>query len=77
MDNRGSSHSGGSNCTATVTYTPARGYVGLDSFTYKANDGSAHSLTSDRRTEAEWIDEIGRRAWGTIAGNRDVPWPPT
>ena len=28
---------------ATVTYTPASGYVGTDSFTFKANDGGADS----------------------------------
>ncbi len=34
---------GGGACTATVTYTPANGYEGADSFTYKANDGSNDS----------------------------------
>jgi YVTN family beta-propeller protein len=31
---------------ATVTYTPASGYTGSDSFTFKANDGSADSNTA-------------------------------
>ncbi|MDT4922672.1 MAG: large repetitive protein [Pseudonocardiales bacterium] len=33
----------GTTCTATVTYTPAANYNGPDSFTYKANDGTADS----------------------------------
>jgi VCBS repeat-containing protein len=33
-------------CTATVTYTPAGNYNGPDSFTYKANDGTADSNTA-------------------------------
>ncbi|MEP7342572.1 MAG: right-handed parallel beta-helix repeat-containing protein, partial [Acidobacteriota bacterium] len=32
-----------STCTVTVTYTPTMGYAGADSFTFKANDGSADS----------------------------------
>jgi putative addiction module component (TIGR02574 family) len=31
-------------------------------------------VPSDRRTEAEWIDEIERRARAAIAGNPGVPW---
>jgi putative addiction module component (TIGR02574 family) len=31
-------------------------------------------VPSDRRTEAEWIDEIERRARAAIAGNLGVPW---
>ncbi|MDO8629540.1 MAG: tandem-95 repeat protein, partial [Phycisphaerales bacterium] len=33
----------GSNCTATVTYTPNANYNGFDSFTFKVNDGSLDS----------------------------------
>lgn len=33
-------------CTATVTYTPASGYTGSDSFTFKANDSVADSNTA-------------------------------
>ena len=36
----------GSNCTATVTYTPTTGYSGPDSFTFKANDGTLNSNTA-------------------------------
>jgi Big-like domain-containing protein len=38
--------SGGSSCTASVTYTPASGYTGPDTFTFKANDGVADSNTA-------------------------------
>ena len=31
-------------------------------------------VPSDRRTEAEWIDEIERRARAAIAGDPGVPW---
>lgn len=31
-------------------------------------------IPSDRRTEAEWIDEIERRAHAAIAGSPGVPW---
>ena len=31
-------------------------------------------VPSVRRTEAEWIDEIERRARAAIAGNPGVPW---
>lgn len=31
-------------------------------------------IPSDRRTEAEWIDEIERRARAAIAGSPGVPW---
>jgi len=31
-------------------------------------------VPSGRRTEAEWIDEIERRARAAIAGNPGVPW---
>ena len=31
-------------------------------------------VPSDRRTEAEWIHEIERRARAAIAGNPGVPW---
>src|SRR2546425_571535 len=37
------SSGGTSSCTAPVTYTPASNYSGPDSFTYKANDGTADS----------------------------------
>src|SRR5207244_974864 len=37
------SSGGTSSCTANVTYTPASNYSGPDSFTYKANDGTADS----------------------------------
>jgi CSLREA domain-containing protein len=33
-------------CTATVDYTPTTGYIGADSFTYKANDGANDSNTA-------------------------------
>jgi hypothetical protein len=33
-------------CTATVEYTPAANYAGSDSFTFKANDGTADSNTA-------------------------------
>jgi RHS repeat-associated protein len=36
-------NAGGSNCTATVAYTPAANYNGPDSFTFRANDGSLNS----------------------------------
>src|SRR6185312_11594174 len=32
--------------TATLTYTPAAGYTGPDSFTYKTNDGTGDSNTA-------------------------------
>ena len=34
------------NANGSFTYTPASGYVGPDSFTYKANDGTADSNTA-------------------------------
>jgi hypothetical protein len=36
----------GSNCTATVTYTPGADFAGSDSFTFKVNDGSLNSNTA-------------------------------
>ena len=36
----------GSLCSATVTYTPAPGYTGSDSFTFKTNDGTLDSNIS-------------------------------
>jgi hypothetical protein len=36
----------GSSCTAAVTYTPTNGYTGPDTFTFKANDGTADSNTA-------------------------------
>ena len=33
----------GANCTATVTYTPAGNFSGLDSFTFRVNDGGLDS----------------------------------
>ena len=36
----------GSNCTATVTYTPGANFAGSDSFTFKVNDGSLNSNTA-------------------------------
>ena len=38
--------SSGSDCTATVTYTPNADYNGPDSFTFKVNDGSLDSNTT-------------------------------
>jgi len=35
--------SAGSNCTASITYTPATNYVGPDSFTFTVHDGSLMS----------------------------------
>jgi len=31
-------------------------------------------VPNDRRTEAEWIDEIERRARAAISGSPGVPW---
>ena len=36
------------NADGSFTYTPAANYNGPDSFTYKANDGTADSSTSSR-----------------------------
>ena len=36
----------GSTCSAAVTYTPATGYTGADSFTYRTSDGAASSGTA-------------------------------
>lgn len=37
---------GSNSCTTAGTYTPTSGYTGPDSFTYKANDGTADSNTA-------------------------------
>jgi putative addiction module component (TIGR02574 family) len=31
-------------------------------------------VPNDRRTDAEWVDEIERRARAAVAGNPGVPW---
>ena len=36
----------GSSCTATVAYSPANGFSGGDSFTFRANDGQTNSNTA-------------------------------
>jgi hypothetical protein len=56
--------------TAAVTYTPAGGYTGGDSFTYKVNDGSVDSalgtvtLTVNPAGPGGGPDDIG--SWGRV-----------
>ena len=46
VDRPGARHADARRATATFTYTPAANYNGPDSFTYKANDGTAGLATS-------------------------------
>jgi hypothetical protein len=52
-----------------VTYTPAAGYAGPDSFTYKANDGQADSNTATVNISVIYPAAIG---WARSFGSSDV-----
>ena len=48
------------NANGSFTYTPTAGYYGADSFTYKANDGTADSNVA---TVSLTINAVNHRRW--------------
>ena len=61
----------GSNCTATVTYTPAANYNGPDSFAFKANDGALDSNTATVSITVLPVNDAPVASNGTATTNED------
>jgi len=63
----------GSSCTATVTYTPAPNYNGPDSFTFKANDGSADSSVATVSITVIPVNDEPTAIAQSVTTNEDTP----
>jgi PKD domain/Bacterial Ig domain/Right handed beta helix region len=63
----------GSNCTATVNYTPAANFNGLDSFTFKANDGTLDSNVATISIVVNAVNDAPIANAQTVVTNEDAP----
>jgi hypothetical protein len=63
----------GSNCSATVTYTPAANYNGPDSFTFKVSDGTLDSTVSTVSISIVPVNDPPVVTNGTALTNEDKP----
>ena len=63
----------GSNCTATVIYTPAVNYNGDDSFTYKANDSDRDSNLATVLITILPVNDAPLAHGQTVVTNEDTP----
>ena len=63
----------GSNCTATVIYTPAINYNGDDSFTYKANDSDRDSNLATVLITILPVNDAPLAHGQTVVTNEDTP----
>jgi hypothetical protein len=67
------SGSGGTTCTATVTYTPALNFNGNDSFVFKSSDGAADSNVATVFIGVNSVDDKPVAASQSIATVEDTP----
>ncbi len=63
----------GSNCTATVSYTPIANYNGPDSFTFKANDGALDSNVAIISITVQPVNDAPVANSGTAMAAEDNP----
>ncbi len=63
----------GSNCTATVTYTPVANYNGPDNFTFKANDDPLDSTVVTVSLTVLPVNDAPVASNGTAQTNEDNP----
>lgn len=63
----------GSNCIATVTFTPAANYNGPDGFTFKANDGALDSNLATVSITVLPVNDAPVASNGTTQTNEDNP----
>ncbi|MEA2183555.1 MAG: hypothetical protein QOF69_2740, partial [Solirubrobacteraceae bacterium] len=61
-----------SHCSADVTYTPDPDYNGADSFTYKANDGTADSATKTVAITVDAVNDAPVASDGSASLNEDA-----
>jgi len=60
------------NANGTFTYTPALNYNGADSFTFKANDGTANSNTATVTLTIDPVNDAPVAADGSATTNEDT-----
>ena len=63
----------GSNCTATVTYSPIANYNGPDSFTFKVNDGALDSNVAIISITVQPVNDAPVANSGTAPADEDNP----
>ncbi len=63
----------GSDCTATVTYSPGLDYNGADSFKFKANNGAADSNISTVSLSVTEVNDVPVAANDAKATNQETP----
>src|SRR5262249_59396928 len=68
----GPSHGTLSGSGATRTYTPNPGYVGPDSFTFKANDGALDSNIATVSITVQAVNHAPVATDGTLTTNEDA-----
>src|SRR5262249_28281973 len=61
------------NADGTFTYTPNSGYSGSDSFSYKANDGSADSNVATVNINVHFVNDAPVVVADAVATNEDTP----
>ena len=64
---------GGSNCTATVTYTPASNYNGSDSLTFKVNDALVDSNIATVSITVNAVNDPPTASSVTASTNEETP----
>ena len=62
------------NANGSFTYTPNANYNGTDSFTYRANDGSAHSNVATVTITVNAVNDAPVADNDAYATNEDVHW---